>query len=142
LLDTNVVSELAKGARADREVTEWVAQADESELFLSVITLSEIVKGIGLAEARGRDMRRQRDFLSRELPMRFAQRILPFDASAALAWGRLMQRLRGNRDDERRLAIDAQIAAIAEVGELRICSRNRRDFERLGVAVLDPFSHS
>ena len=81
LLDTNVVSELAKGARADREVTEWVAQADESELFLSVITLSEIVKGIGLAEARGRDMRRQRDFLSRELPMRFAQRILPFDAS-------------------------------------------------------------
>jgi predicted nucleic acid-binding protein len=142
LLDTNVVSELAKGARADREVTKWVAQAEESELFLSVITLGEIVKGIGLAEERGRDMRRQRDFLGRELPTRFARRILPFDAPAALAWGRLMQQLRGNRDDERRLAIDAQIAAIAEVAELRICSRNRQDFERLGVAVLDPFSHS
>jgi len=142
LLDTNVVSELVKGVRADHGVIDWAAKAEESELFLSVITLGEIVKGIGLAEERGRDMRRPRDFLERELPARFAGRILPFDAEAAIAWGRLMQRLRGNREDERRLATDAQIAAIAEVAELSICSRNRRDFERLGITVLDPFSSS
>lgn len=139
LLDTNIVSELAKGTRADRGVLAWATERDEADLFLCVITLGEIAKGIGLAEERGRDMRRQREFFERELPARFGRRILPLDADAAIAWGRLMQRLQGRRDDERRLAIDAQIAAIAEVAELEICSRNRRDFERLGVAVVDPF---
>jgi len=140
LLDTNIVSELLKGARADRGVAGWVDGADERSLHLSVITLGEIAKGIGLAEARGRDMRRQRDFLDRALPERFGDRILPFDAAAALVWGRLLQGLRGNREDERRLAIDAQIAATAEVASLGVCSRNVRDFARLGVAdIVDPF---
>ena len=119
-----------------------MARTEETELFVSVITLGEIVKGIGLAEDRGRNMERQRSFLEHELPARFGRRILSFDATAAIVWGRLMQRLRGNRDDERRLATDAQIAAIAETTELVVCSRNRRDFERLGVVVFDPFSSS
>jgi predicted nucleic acid-binding protein len=82
----------------------------------------------------------QRDFLSRQLPERFGSRILPFDAAAAIVWGRLMRGLRGNREDERRLAIDAQIAAIAEIASLTLCSRNHRDFAQLGVgSVFDPF---
>lgn len=142
LLDTDVLSELAKGSRGDRNVFTWVAQADEAELFLSVITLGEIAKGLGLAEARGRDMGRQREFFERDVPVRFGRRILSFDRDAAMAWARLMQQLRGNREEERRLALDAQIAAIAEVAELGICSRNRRDFERLGVVAFDPFLQS
>jgi toxin FitB len=141
LLDTNVISELLKGARANRTVVEWVERADESKLHLSVITLGEIAKGIGLAEARGRDMRLQRDFLHRALPERFGERILPFDTEAAIVWGRLLQGLQGNRQDERLLAIDAQIAATAQVASLILCSRNLRDFERLGVSdVIDPFA--
>jgi hypothetical protein len=140
LLDTNVVSELAKGDRADPSVVAWTSQIDDSALFLSVITLGEITKGIGLAESRGRDMRRQREFLERDVLARFGRRILSLDADAAVVWGQLMQRLGGNRDEERRLAVDGQIAAIATAAELDVCSRNRRDFERFGIPVFDPFS--
>lgn len=140
LLDTNVVSELLKGAGADRAVVSWIDATDEGSLHLSVITLGEIAKGIGQAERRGRNMRRQRDFLERALPERFGERILPFTTAAALVWGRLLHGLHGNLDDERRLAIDAQIAATAEVASLGLCSRNVRDFARLGVAdILNPF---
>jgi predicted nucleic acid-binding protein len=141
LLDTNVISELLKGTRANPMVVEWVERAEESRLHLSVITLGEIAKGIGLAEARGRDMRLQRDFLHRALPERFGERILPFDTETAIVWGRLLQGLQGNRQDERLLAIDAQIAATAQVASLTVCSRNLRDFERLGVSdVINPFA--
>ena len=141
LLDTNVISELLKGTRANRTVVEWIAEADEDRLYLSVITLGEIAKGIGLAEERGRDMRQQRDFLHRALPERFGERVLPFDTEAAIAWGRLLQRLKGNRQDERVLAIDAQIAATAEVASLTLCSRNVRDFVRLGFNdIVNPFA--
>jgi len=141
LLDTNVVSELLKGTRANRSVVEWIAEADEDRLYLSVITLGEIEKGIGLAEARGRDMRLQREFLHRALPERFGERVLSFDAKTAIAWGRLLRALKGNRQDERVLAIDAQIAATAEVASLTVCSRNVRDFVRLGLNdIVNPFA--
>jgi predicted nucleic acid-binding protein len=141
LLDTNVISELLKGARANRMVVEWVGQVEESRLHLSVITLGEIAKGIGLAEARGRDMRLQRDFLHRALPERFGERILAFDTETAIVWGRLLQGLQGSRQDERLLAVDAQIAATAEVASLSLCSRNLRDFQRLGIKdVINPFA--
>lgn len=141
LLDTNVVSELLKGSRADAAVLNWADRTPEDRLYLSVITLGEIAKGIDLAEAHGRDMQRQRRFLEREMPDRFGQRIVAFDAEAAVAWGRLMARLRNNREEERRLAVDGQIAAIAEVASLDLCSRNVRDFERLGLtSVFNPFA--
>jgi hypothetical protein len=138
LLDTNVVSELAKGARADQAAVRWLDTTPDDQLYLSVITLGEITKGIGLAGQRGLDMGLQRAFFD-ELPLRFGRRILPFDADAAVAWGRLLQRLSGNRELERLLAVDAQIAAIAEVAGLAVCSRNRRHFEQIGVSVLNPF---
>lgn len=140
LLDTNVVSELLKGTRANRAVVEWVGAAEEDRLYLSVITLGEIAKGIGLAEARGRDMSLQRNFLHRVLPERFGERVLPFDTETAIAWGRLLQGLKGNRQDERMLAIDAQIAATADVASLALCSRKVRDFARLGLRdIVNPF---
>jgi toxin FitB len=141
LLDTNIVSELSKGLRTDVGVRTWIEGTPDEELYLSVITLGEIAKGIALGESRGRDMRIHRDFLEREIPDRFGERILGFGAEVAVAWGRLMSRLHGNRDDERRLAVDGQIAATAETRSLGICSRNVRDFERLGVgSITNPFS--
>ena len=56
-----------------------------------------------------------------------------------MTWGKLLQRLGGNREVERRLAVDAQIAAIAEVADLTVCSRNQRDFGQLGISVFNPF---
>ena len=115
----------------------------EEELYLSVVTLGEIAKGITLGEARGRDMRRHRDFLESEIGGRFGDRILALNAEAAIAWGGLMSQLQGNRDDERRLAIDGQIAAIAATYSLGICTRNARDFARLGVTdLVNPFTAS
>ena len=141
LLDTNVVSELSKGRRADAKVLAWLDEAPEDQLYLSVVTLGEIAKGVAWGEARGRDMSGNRQFLEHELPDRFGDRILPFDTTAALAWGRMMAGLRGDRDAERRLAVDGQLAAIAEVAALTVCTRNVRDFERLGVtAIVNPFA--
>jgi toxin FitB len=141
LLDTNILSEFTKGMRADAGVRAWLERTPEHQLYLSVVTLGEIAKGVVLGEVRGRDMRIHRDFLEQEIPDRFGERILPFSADAAIVWGRLMSSLGGKRDDERRLAIDGQIAAIAETAALDICSRNIRDFARFGItSVLNPFA--
>ena len=141
LLDTNVISEVAKGLRANRGVLAWIADVPEEQLYISVVTLGEIAKGIALGEGRDRDMRRHRHFLEREIVDRFGERILDLTAEAAIVWGRLMSQLHGNRDDERRLAIDGQIAAIALVHSLVVCSRNERDFARLGVTdLVNPFT--
>jgi toxin FitB len=140
LLDTNVISELTKGSRANSSVIKWFTRTEDHSMHLSVITLGEITKGIALAEDSGRDMRVQRNFLEHLLPERFAARMLPFDARAALLWGMMLKKLGGNREAERLLAVDAQIAATAEVAGLTICTRNMRDFARLGVAgTINPF---
>jgi toxin FitB len=137
LLDTNILSEFSKGMRADAGVRIWLERTPEDQLYLSVVPLGEIALG----EARGRDMRVHRDFLEHEVPERFGERILPFSADAAIVWGRLMSVLGGKREDERRLAIDGQIAAIAETAALDICSRNTRDFARFGItSVINPFA--
>jgi toxin FitB len=141
LLDTNILSEFTKGIRADSGVLTWLERTPEHQLYLSVITLGEIAKGIALGEARGRDMRVHREFLEQEVPDRFGERILLFGAEAAIVWGRLMSGLGGKRDEERRLAIDGQVAAIAQTAALDICSRNTRDFARLGItSVMNPFA--
>lgn len=140
LLDTNVVSELVKGPRASPHVLRWLNGIDESGLYLSVITLGQIEKGLALAEAEGRSMAVQRRFLSSDLPDRFGTCVLPFGSEAALAWGRLLAHFRRDQEQVRRLAIDAQIAATAEVAGLTVATRNTGDFERLGVSALaDPF---
>jgi predicted nucleic acid-binding protein len=65
---------------------------------------------------------------------------MPFASEAAVTWGRILARLGRNQEQVRRLAIDAQIAATAEVAKLTIATRNTRDFERLGITTLvNPF---
>jgi predicted nucleic acid-binding protein len=143
LLDTNVVSELGKGRHATPHVLKWLAATDENRLYLSVVTLGEIERGIALAEAEGRSMAAQRRFLSADIPDRFGARILPFGSDAALVWGRFLAGLKRDQEQVRRLAIDAQIAATAEVAQVFVATRNTRDFERLGfAAVVNPFEPS
>ena len=133
LLDTNVVSEIRKGRRADPNVSGWYAGVDESALFISSLTVGEIRKGIELARRRG-DVR-QAETLEEWLKTvveRFLGRILSVDTDVADAWGR-MSAIRPAP------VLDALLAATASVHGMTLVTRNVADVEGLGVRVLDPF---
>jgi len=87
LLDTCVISELVK-PQPDRKVVEWVRRQDETALFLSVVTIGEIEKGIARLE-RSRRKQLLRDWVDNKLSRRFSGRILSFDYETASRWGRI-----------------------------------------------------
>jgi len=135
LLDTNVVSELVKATPAP-PVVEWVGRQAISELYLSVVTLGELTRGV-VRLADGRKRRQLTRWITEELPAQFTGRLLGFDQPAAVIWGTLL----GNADRNGRpyAAIDAQIAAIALRHELTLVTRNTRDFAGIGVGLLNPW---
>lgn len=132
LVDTNVISEVGKGERADENVQAWYDSVGRDSLWLSVLALGEIRAGI--EQLRGRRPMRAAVF-ERWLVLivdLFADRIIGIDRRIADRWGRL-------NAPERRPAIDGLMAATALVHELTIVTRNVRDFERTGVRCLNPF---
>jgi hypothetical protein len=136
LLDTNVVSEWVK-PQPDPGVVTWLAQVDEDRVFLSVITLAELRHGIQRM-ATGKRRERLDRWLKDELPGRFEGRILSIDANVADAWGRAMARAQAAG---RPLgAMDAFIAATAEVHSLTLVSGNAPEFQALGGAILNPWT--
>jgi toxin FitB len=132
LLDTNVVSELAK-ARPNAKVIVWLGLVPSVDLFLSVITLAEIRKGI---ERRRRtspqDAARLEEWFT-TLILRYRSRILPFDQESADRWGRIMA-LHPTMPVE-----DSQLAATALQHNLTFATRNVRDVAGTGVSFVDPF---
>ena len=135
LLDTNVVSEWIK-PRPDSGVVDWLAQIDEDAVFLSVVTFAELRHGIERLPASKR--RKQLDeWLRGELPLRFEQRILQVDGAVADEWGRLVAR----HDTLGRPihAMDALIAATAQVHALTLVTRNASDFEASVKSVVNPW---
>ena len=136
LLDTCVISELIK-PRPDKKVIRWIDGVDERKLFLSVLTLGELEKGIArLPEsARKEDLRR---WLEQDLAARFAGRIIPIDAAVAAAWGRMQgaAELVGVRLP----VIDALMAASAQVCRMSVVTRNVADLERCGTTVINPWA--
>lgn len=135
LLDTNVVSELRKPVtRQDERVRRWAGAADSGTMFLSVVTIVELETGI---ERVARRDPRQGDALRRWLTDRvlvqFARRILPVDLAVA-------RRAAPMHVPDRRPDLDCLIAATGIVHDLTVVTRNVRDFEPLGVRVLDPWS--
>lgn len=135
LLDTNVVSELRKvrARKADRNVARWADGVDAATLFVSVITVQELEIGVLLSERKdpssGAVLRR---WLDHHVMPAFAERILPVDTAVALRSARL-------HVPEPRPVRDALIAATALVHGLSVVTRNVRDFESTGVAVLNPW---
>src|ERR1700754_2426883 len=111
LLDTNVVSKCVR-LLPNAGVVDWLAQADEDRLFLSVCTLAELRFGVA-AMPRGKRRDRLDNWLRADLPSRFDGRIVPIDTAIADAWGELSAaaRRRGRPLD----AMDGLIAATAEV---------------------------
>ena len=132
LLDTNVISELRKGDRADPGVTSWFGGLADEEIFLSVLTLGEIRRGI--ENIRRRDPRAAgalESWLGRISEMH-RDRVLPLDRSVAEEWGRM------NVPDPLPV-IDSLLAATAKVTGLTLATRNTADIARTGVALVDPF---
>ncbi|MEA1050756.1 type II toxin-antitoxin system VapC family toxin [Lamprobacter modestohalophilus] len=136
LFDTNVVSELRKGKRANAGVVELVRalDADHARVYLSVVTLGELRRGVDLLRYRGD--RSQAERLERWLNSvmdDYANRILDFGRAEALLWGRL-------RVPHPENVLDKQIAATALISDLTVVTRNTGDFSLTGVKLLNPFS--
>lgn len=133
LLDTNVLSELRKKAPNHR-VVDWIARRPPSTLYLSVLTLGELRKGVeGVTGA----VRRAAllDWLETELPDFFTGRILPVDAQVADRWGRMIAA--AGRPVP---AIDSLIGATAAHHRLILVTRNVRDFADLELDLIDPWT--
>jgi len=134
LLDTNVVSELVRKKPSGR-VLRWLKSTPDSALHLSVLTLGEIRKGVEKLED-GPRKEQLRLWLEQDLPAWFESRILPVSASVADRWGRLLAAIRGWTP-----AIDSLLAATALHHELRLVTRNDRDFAYPGLEVVNPWRH-
>lgn len=132
LVDTNVVSELRKGPRADPRVTAWFASVAEDELYLSVLTVGEIRCGIERIRRRDRRAAVGLDRWIRTLVRAYEDRLLPVDRLVAEQWGRL------NVPDPLPV-VDGLLAATAAVHGLVLVTRNVRDLERTRVPLFDPF---
>jgi hypothetical protein len=132
LIDTMVLSELRKPQR-DAHLAAWVEQQRTTDLFVSVVTIGEIERGIARQRARDPDFAAAlAAWLDRVLAL-YGDRILPFDLQIARRWGQLSAAL-GND------SADLMISATALERGLTIVTRNVSDFVPAGVATLNPFS--
>lgn len=135
LLDTNCISELVC-PRPEPRVVDWMEAADETILYLSVLTLGEIRKGLaGLPQGRRRT--HLETWLEVELQERFAGRIVPINAAIADRWGLITA---GAKAKGKTLSvIDGLLAATAIHYNLTVVSRNASDFMSVQVQVLNPW---
>ena len=133
LLDTNVISELRKGGRADANVTAWFAGVAEEEIFLSVLTIGEIRRGIESVRRRDPDSAGTLDRWLNLVSEAHKNRILPIDREITEEWGRMSV-------PDPRPVIDGLLAATARVLGLTLVTRNVEDVERTKVETLDPFA--
>ncbi|OGA45642.1 MAG: recombinase [Betaproteobacteria bacterium RIFCSPLOWO2_12_FULL_62_58] len=135
LLDTSVISELVRKS-PHGPVLDWIDKQNEASLHLSVITIGEIEKGIARLPASARRSKLQ-SWVRVDLITRFGRRLLPIDIQTATRWGTLVG------ESEKRgkplPVIDSLIAATALVHGLAVVTRNVGDFERCGVACINPW---
>jgi predicted nucleic acid-binding protein len=132
LIDTNIISEVRKGERCDPNVAAWYGTIDDGDLYLSVLILGEVRKGI--ERVRPRDPARAHaleDWLD-AVREAFAGRILPVDDAVAEEWGRMGARRPVS-------TVDALLAATAKVHGMILATRNTADVGDLGASIVNPF---
>ena len=133
LIDTNVLSELRR-REPNADVVAWFANRPSRMLYLSALTLGEIRKGLEAVPDREHRLQLL-DWLEIELPAFFSGRILSVDALVADRWGRLQA------EAKRPLpAIDSLLAATALHHQLRLVTRNEKDFKHPGLEIINPWS--
>jgi len=135
LLDTCTLAEVNRQDGLP-QVKQAVAAVPDEDLFISVITYGEIVKGVALLDD-GRRKRELGQWLN-DLVTHFAERILPVDRDTSITWGEVTAR--AQRQGVQVPPSDGLIAATALRHGLRVMTRNTRDFQATGVLVIDPWS--
>ena len=135
LVDTNVISDARKKSKANKGVRAFFKQAIENEtpMFISVVTVGELRRGVELIRHRG-DTRQanQLEKWLEALLVEYKDSILDINQDIAQLWGRL-------RVPHPENALDKQIAATALIYDLTVVTRNHRDFSNTGVRLLNPF---
>jgi len=135
LLDTNVISEIRKRSKANQGVRDFFKQviAEQSRVFISVVTVGELHRGVQLIRHRG-DLR-QANQLQKWLDallVEYKEQLLDINQDVARLWGQL-------RVPHAENALDKQIAATALIYDLTVVTRNQKDFSKTGVRLLNPF---
>lgn len=133
LLDTNVLSELRKGPRANAAVLEWFDSCDDDDIWTSVLVIGELRRGVELVRRRDANGSRALDRWLRRLRADYADRILPVTESIADRWGRmgLAQPIQ---------PIDGLLAATSIEHGLTLVTRNTSHIAESGVSALNPFN--
>ena len=136
MVDTNVISESRKKAKTNKGVKAFFKQVTEEDqpLFISVITLGELRRGVDLIRHRGDT--RQANLLEKwldNLLSNYSDYILNIDTDIAQLWGRL-------RVPHPENALDKQIAATAIIHDLTVVTRNEKDFVKTGVKAINPYT--
>lgn len=135
LLDTCVVSEFAAKYPSEK-VAGWLAKLDPESVYISVVSLGEIQKGIDkLPASKRKDALRA--WLRDDLLVRFRGRLLPLEVGEMLTWGTLMSRVETKGSP--RPLIDSLIAATALHHDLAIVTRNEDDFAPSGARIVNPW---
>ena len=134
LLDTNVLSEVRR-PRGDAGVERWISSVPAEDLYLSVLTLGEIRRGIGLLSRRDQTQADVYEAWLITVLRDYADRVLPVNAAAAEEWGRM------NVPDPISI-VDGLMAATAKVRNMTFVTRNTAAVTRTGVRLLNPFDPS
>jgi toxin FitB len=134
LLDTNIISELVK-PRPEPRLLRWIEEIDENLLYLSVLTLGEIRKGVAALPRSARRTELEA-WLESDFRVRFSRRILSIDESIADRWGSLVGQAQKDRGFP---VIDGLLAATAIQHNLTLVTRNTADTEATGASLFSPW---
>ncbi len=138
LLDTCVISELSK-KEPTLCVVQWISSVDESNLFISALTIGEIYKGI---EKLPDSVKKSTlySWVAHDLEERFHNRILPFDSPVAATWGKMQAR--SESAGKPMPIIDGQIAATGSYHKLTVATRNISDMKISGISLYNPWENN
>ena len=135
LIDTNVLSELRKQENCNKAVKAWFETVGDEEIFLSVLCIGEIQKGIGLLRRRDAQQADKLEVWLTELLDKYKNRILVVTTEIAQIWGEFSV-------PDPISVVDGLLAATAYVHDLTFVTRNIKDVERTGVSMINPFNQS
>jgi predicted nucleic acid-binding protein len=132
LIDTNVISELRKGRRCNEQVAVWFARVPDSEIYLSVLVIGEIRRGIERIRMRDPQSAETLDTWLKQVIKGHHGRILSVDSEVADEWGRM--------NAVRPLStVDSLLAATAKIHGLTLVTRNTADIATTGIDHINPF---